>query len=176
MIEILRDDMYMYPFDKRYLRSAKVLIHHRIQDGYIPSKDGTEIKESLPLNEFVDRLVKHSDKFRGVSIDKGLEIVIEGISHENIDNPLFTKNGTARAFITMLDHEYANIFKSGKCVLPEHSMSFNRHLQSLGYDTYARPWTSTCDTDPRFPVTPDQAYKPSKKEEKEDEEIYYLLT
>lgn len=175
---------------------VRVRIHHRPEEGYPLAGNGEEIKEDLPLRELLERM------YRAYQED----------SHKKVEEVMYEVAKVLNAVDTnaikhierTYDVAYAKLFRTGKLVLPEHTMSnsnYNHQLRGF-VDPYQDKSNYQKDferqmlmqqTSARYPsqfaamVQSDPAVEKAKKEEflraneeeekrKESEDIYYLLT
>lgn len=104
-------------------RDVQVHVHHERREGYPPSRDGQDIQERLSLREFITRIFKddHSVERELYRTHKCLSGTIHGHSKE--------LEVLSDSYNTM----YIELFRSGKTVLPQHTMS---HQMVTGIDPY----------------------------------------
>ena len=163
----------------------RVRVVHRLEDGYILAKNGETIREDMSLKDLLVRIFRSRDE-----LDRELYECSKALAVNH--------TSAVEHFATRYDQMYARLFKSGKAVLPEHTMSssfeseFERQYRErqreidraamMQRQAMLHPGQfggSLASADRAIQELTESNRKEREAEEakqREEEEIYYLLT
>ena len=156
----------------------RVRVVHRLEDGYILAKNGETIREDMSLKDLLVRIFRSRDE-----LDRELYECSKALAVNH--------TSAVEHFATRYDQMYARLFKSGKAVLPEHTMSSNyrdpeqelhRHrmeYQRAMQQAHPGQFGSLASVDRAIQELTESKRKEKQAEEskqREEEDIYYLLT
>lgn len=94
---------------------VRVQIIHDIKEGYLPSADGGEIREEMPLREFLGRIFKEEREVES-ELYRASKCLSGGYQYN--DNEI---ERVAHRYNVM----YSELFRKGKMVLAQHKMRQN---------------------------------------------------
>jgi hypothetical protein len=136
--------------------NVQVGILHGPNEGYKLSFDGEIIREQLPLNEFIVRLIEGEtiDK-NGPEIHRDIQTVINALNRG--------KKEEIEAVARWLDHRYSNLIRNGKIILMQHTYRHSYYSESIGSRERSIQQSQ--------PMTTDEAYQKSVT----DDEVYYTM-
>jgi hypothetical protein len=155
---------------------VRVRVIHRLEDGYILAKNGEVIREDMPLKELLSRIFRDDRR----QFEEELYECTKALARGNTT--------VVQYFSTRYDQMYARLFKSGKAVLQEHTMSSFNDPADIRRREMERAimMQNRYLTDPaveqskRLSQQREQEQKAEQikkdKIEREEADIYYLLT
>lgn len=165
-------------------RDIKVHVVHNPSDGYLPAKSGEIIKESMPLKDFIIRLIRlernhpNSDQYFDERVEENIQKTLIALSQGDISSKQVSE---------WLDRRYSDLIRHGKIKLAEHEIDTRLHHNYVaGADPYTERETISNkqhaiyqvqhgDITPsehmkkEHPMTIDEGFRTS------DKEVYYLL-
>lgn len=174
---------------------VRVRVYHRTEDGYKLAGNGEEIKEDLPIREFLERIFRVNGQNSQHDVERALYEIHKTLSAVHMS----AIEHIARTY----DGVYSKLIRTGKLVLPEHTMATHDYDKYRGFvdpfdngqqryqQEYQRAMMmqNIAARPGQFPavIQPDPAVEEAKRKEflraneeektrKESEDIYYLLT
>lgn len=158
MIKIIQEDgNFGYNRYNSLHQEIRVVIHHRVEDGYKLSADKEMIREELPFRGFMSRF----DRILPIEKIKDVEQRVNTIFQTNHMSAL-------ESIQDWLDYLYATMIHEGKIILAQHGIKREDYQSEKNFTKYSAQ---------KYPKTPDESYKkPKEITDIKDEDIYYLLT
>jgi len=176
----------------------RVQIHHRMEEGYPLSADGHEIKEQLPLQEFLRRIFPD---------EKYVEIEIYRVSKAMSSMYGSRESRELEQCCEVYNKMYIKLFRDRKTVLAQHTLSgingvppqyfggidpyqqrqramahqsdYERERQMLMQQMGTRPHQGFVMEDPSIKEMHKKALKDDsakREKKKRDDDLYYLTT